>query len=164
MPASPILTPQGATRPLEARSFKPMVSTLLLGVGVALLIATLIDFGILWIVQHQSNSQWEFAALSTTFDNFSLLLIGLAAVAAGLHLGNAGSLLNQRVLTVIAFLLGLCAALGALLLVTDFFDVRNKVDGVTRDAFYTTMAKSVTLAVIYTITLFVTGIRGLRSR
>jgi hypothetical protein len=164
MPASPILTPQGATRPLEARSFKPLVSTLLFGAGVALLIATLIDFGILWVGQYQSNSQWEFAALSTTFDNFSLILIGLAAVAAGLHLGNSGTILSQRVLTILAFLLGLCAALGALLLITDFFDVRSKVDGVTRTAFYTTMAKSVTLATIYAVTLVVAGLRGLRGR
>ena len=163
MPA-PVLTPQGSPKSSDAYALRPLLGTLLYWVGIALLLGAVIDFGVLWAVQYQGNAQWEFAALTSTFDNYSLIVIALAALAAGMYFRDRSAVWGPRIVVILCFVFALLALLGAFLLVTDFFEVRTKIEQSARTAFKASMVKSFALSILYVIALTTAGFRGLKRR
>ena len=162
MPTSPILTPPAEGHRVELRSLRPFVGTLLLGVGIALITGALIDYGILWLLQFESNSQWEFAALTTSLDNFALILVGLAAWGGGLHLKDSHALWAQRFLGLLCILFGVLMFAALFFLVTDYFELHTSIEDLARPAFHASMAKATIQAAVYGMSLVVAGVRGIR--
>ncbi len=166
MPASPLLTPseRRGSRSADPSVLKPQAGTLLLSVGVALLFSTLVDFGILWGLQYQPEPEWEFTALTTTVDQWSLIVIGITGIGAGLYLRQSHSVWSERLVTLLCLLSMTATALIGILLGLDFFPVRQALGQADRAQFYAIFTKSAVLTGIYTIALGIVGFRGIRIR
>ncbi len=162
MPANPVMPTRtdSSTPRSDARG---AIAGLLTGLGIALLLAALIDISVLWAIQREPNAQSDFAALTTTLDNFSLVVIALAALGGAILLrdGGVGTL---RVLGALCLIAGAVAGFVGVLLLLDFFQVRGLMQGPARALFLATAAKGLALAGIYTVFLVAGGVRALRGR
>jgi hypothetical protein len=139
------------------------IASLLTGLGVALLLAALIDIAVLWGIQREPNAQADFAALTTTLDSYSLVVIALAALGGAILLRESG-VGALRVLGAVCLIAGALAGFFGVLLLLDFFQVRGLMQGPARSLFLATTAKGLALAGIYSLFLVVGGVRALRGR
>lgn len=162
MPANPVMPTRtdSSTPRSDARG---AIAGLLTGLGIALLLAALIDISVLWAIQREPNAQSDFAALTTTLDNFSLVVIALAALGGAILLRDAG-VGTLRVLGALCLIAGAVAGFVGVLLLLDFFQVRGLMQGPARALFLATAAKGLALAGIYTVFLVAGGVRALRGR
>jgi hypothetical protein len=164
MPASPVLPtrPDATSAPrLDARA---ALTSLFTGLGLALLLAALIDIAVLWAIQREPNAQADFAAITTTLDSFSVVVIALAALGGAtlLREGGRGSL---RLLGTLCLIAGAAAGLLGLLLLLDYFQVRGLMqDARARSIFHATTLKGLALAGLYALFLTSAGVRALRGR
>ena len=166
MPPSPILTPseRSGLRSSDVSALRRMVGTLLSCVGVALLFSTLVDLGILWWLQYQPDPEWEFTSLATTVDQWSLVVIGITGISAGLYLRRSTSTWSERLVVLLCFISVTATGLIGVFLALDFFPVRQTLDQPDRAQFYTMFTKSIVLTGIYTLALGIAGFRGIRNR
>lgn len=162
MPTTPVMPtrPDASTPRANPRA---AIASLLTGLGLALLVAAIIDIAVLWTIQRESNAQAEFAALTTTLDNFSLVVIALAALGGALLLKDSG-VGALRVLGAVCLIAGAVAGFTGVLLLLDFFQVRGLMQGPARPLFLATAVKGLTLAGVYALFLLAAGLRGLRGR
>ena len=164
MSHTPLLAPsEVGAPPRSSQSLKAVAGTLLLGVGVALLIGTLIDLGVLWLSQYEDSPQWEFSAIATTLDQYSLILVGLAGVASGLHLRGATGRFARGTVTFLCVLAMVAVIFLGLLLVTNFFAVRLTVEDDDRASLIAAAGKAGVIAAIDTLVLAAAAFRGLRQ-
>lgn len=162
MPANPVMPTRSdsSTPRIDARG---AIASLLTGLGIALLLAALIDIGVLWAIQREPNAQADFAALTTTLDSYSLVVIALAALGGAILLRDSG-VGALRVLGALCLIAGAIAGFVGVLLLLDFFQVRGLMQGPARSLFLATTAKGLALAGIYTLFLVAAGVRALRGR
>lgn len=157
MPRPQIIEPKPSSRSVAGTDLGPITATLLIGGGLGILLATVLDLAVLWAVQRQATAQWEFTAVVTTLDHYSLLLIGLGAVLGGCYLRGV----DRRWVAVGVGLMALVGALGAvglgLLLAKDFLAIRKVVEPDAVASFRAAVFKGLSLAGIYTLTLGKTG-------
>lgn len=166
MPQSPVMPTRpdasaAATLEPNSRATGRAVASLLTGLGVALIVAALVDIAVLWAIQKEPNAQADFAALTATLDNFSLIVIALGALGGALMLRGAG-VGALRVLGVISLIAGIMAAAVGVLLLLDVIQIRGLMQGNARPLFLATGLKGLTLAAVYSLFLVVAGVRALR--
>lgn len=162
MPTNPVMPTRSdsSTPRTDARG---AIASLLTGLGIALLLAALIDIAVLWAIQREPNAQADFAALTTTLDSYSLVVIALAALGGAILLRDSGVGV-LRVLGALCLIAGAIAGFVGVLLLLDFFQVRGLMQGPARSLFLATTAKGLALAGIYTLFLAAAGVRALRGR
>ncbi|HUL70843.1 MAG TPA: hypothetical protein VLT17_11480 [Gemmatimonadales bacterium] len=153
MPRPQIIEPKPSSRSVAGTDLRPATATLLIGGGTGILLATILDLAVLWAVQRQPNAQWEFTAVVTTLDHYSLLLIGLGAILGGCYLRGV----DRRWVAVSVGLIALVGALGAvglgLLLAKDFLAIRKVIEPDAIAGFRAAVVKGLSLVGIYTLTL-----------
>ncbi len=133
--------------------------------GGVLLAGTVLDWLVLWLLQRQSSTQWEYVALQNSLEAIPRAAIGLALIAGGLYLGRARSAGGFRAVGVAFLLLGLAAAAIGALLVMDYFVLGKMVAGrvpVAHAMLKTVTVRSLALSALMTIVLGATGILGMR--
>lgn len=166
MPQSPVMP----TRPdaSAAASLEPntratgrAVASLLTGLGLALIVAALVDIAVLWAIQKEPNAQADFAALTATLDNFSLIVIALAALGGAMLLRGAG-IGSVRILGTMSLIAGIVAGAIGVLLLLDVIQIRGLMHGNARPLFLATGLKGLTLAAVYALALVIAGIRAMR--
>ncbi len=162
MPTNPVMPTRSdsSTPRTDARG---AIASLLTGLGIALLLAALIDIAVLWAIQREPNAQADFAALTTTLDSYSLVVIALAALGGAILLRDSGVGV-LRVLGALCLIAGAIAGFVGVLLLLDFFQVRGLMQGPARSLFLATTAKGLALAGIYTLFLAAAGVPALRGR
>lgn len=132
-------------------------------VSVILVLGTLVDLGVLWLVQRQSAVQWEFVALVNTLDAFPRLVLGLGAAYIAFVVRRSTSMLGYRLLGTLVLLLGLAGAALGVLLLTDYFVLARVVqEADTRVAFQSLIVKGLALSGFYFVLLTPIGALGLR--
>ena len=162
MPTNPVM-PTRSDSPSPRTDARGAIASLLTGLGVALLLAALVDIAVLWGIHREPNAQADFAALTTTLDSYSLVVIALAALGGAILLRDSG-VGALRVLGALCLIAGALAGFVGVLLLLDFFQVRGLMQGPARSLFLATTAKGLALAGIYTLFLLAAGVRGLRAR
>ena len=166
MPQTPVMPTRpdasaAATLEPNTRATGRAVASLLTGLGVALIVAALVDIAVLWAIQKEPNAQADFAALTATLDNFSLIVIALGALGGALMLRGAG-IGALRVLGTMSLIAGIVAAAVGVLLLLDVVQIRGLMQGNARPLFLATSLKGLTLAAVYSLFLLVAGIRAIR--
>jgi hypothetical protein len=132
--------------------------------GLAILIASLFDYGILWIGQRQDVLQWEFIAVTRTMEGFDNLIFSTALIYLGLYMGDRMGVWANRILCSWLLFLGL-ASLGLLgLTVLNYLGLRADVQPQAASLFRTSVVKTAFLALLYAGLLFPAGLLGFRSR
>lgn len=132
-------------------------------VSGVLVLGTVVDLGVLWLAQHQSNPQWEFVALVRTLDAFPRLALGFALAYVARLLCRSRSKLGHRVLGVLVLLLGLVGAALGVLLLTDYFVLARVVEGANAQlALRSTVVKGLMLSGLYLVLLTPIGALVLR--
>ncbi|MGH7584686.1 MAG: hypothetical protein ACREMH_00395, partial [Gemmatimonadales bacterium] len=145
MPQSPVLPTRpdaSAAAGLEpnSRATGRAVASLLTGLGVALIVAALVDIAVLWAIQKEPNAQADFAALTATLDTFSLIVIALGALGGALMLRGAG-IAALRILGTMSLIAGIMAAAVGVLLLLDVIQIRGLMQGNARPLFLATSLK-----------------------
>ena len=133
--------------------------------GGVIVIGTLLDWLVLWLLQRQPSTQWEYVAFQNSLEAIPRAAIGLALIAGGLHLGRVRSATAFRVLGAAFLVLALAAAVIGVLLVMDYFVLGKMVAGRAPAAhamLKTVTARSLGLSALFTIVLGVTGLVGMR--
>lgn len=129
-----------------------------------LLIGSVIDLGVLWVLQRQNQPQWEFVAIANTLDAFPRFALALAGAYLALFVGRSTSLISFRVLATAAILLGVVsAALGALM-VTDYLALAKLASTQQQvvAALKSAMVKAGALSVFFCMASLLVGILGWR--
>lgn len=144
--------------------FSDTVARLLLVAGSAVLIATLFDFGLLWIGQRQNAIQWEFVATTRTMENFDNLITSTALIYLGLYMADRVGVWINRILCTWVIVMGLMALALLGLAVLNYLGLRADVQPQAVSLFWTSMLKTAFLALLYAGFLFPAGLLGFRSR
>ena len=139
----------------------------LIGIGLLMTVASLVDIGVLWLAQRAPNINWEFAALqSTASDGFFNLTVASGFIFAGLGIRRTSSMAVYR--TFAAFLLAL--AVGAFAVggfaVTNYFALVS-VAGVDEAALSTVRGAALKVGLISAANcalFMLLGILGFRAR
>ena len=93
--------------------------------GLLMLLGSLIDHGILWVIQFQTSPQWEFVAATNTLEAMPRYGIAMGFLFAALALADVRSLVLMRVMAGGLFLLGLLSLGLGLLLISDYLSLIN---------------------------------------
>ena len=144
--------------------FSGAVSRTSLVAGLAVLIATLFDFGVLWIGQRQAALQWEFVATTRTMESFDNLITSTALVYLGLFMSDRLGVWANRILCTWLLALGFLALALLGLAVLNYLGLRADVQPQAASLFRTSLVKTVFLALLYAGLLFPAGLLGFRSR
>lgn len=136
-----------------------------LGLGVAggvLLLGTLVDLAVLWVLQREPGLQWEFVAISSTTDAYPRLVLSIGLLYGALSAARSTRLGAYRVLGGALVGLGIAAAgLGALM-VTNYFALSGSVQPAAARAFRSTAIKALGLCALYVVALVPVGLLSLR--
>ncbi len=133
--------------------------------GSVLLIGTLLDWLVLWLLQRQPSTQWEYVAFQNSLEAIPRAAIGLALIAGGLHLGRVRSTAAFRALGAAFLMLALAAAAIGVLLVMEYFVLGKMAAGripAAHAMLKTVTARSLGLSVLFALVLGTTGLVGMR--
>ena len=163
---SPIITdtaPSDARRVGPDRSgFERHAALGLWAAGLVLILGTVIDLAILWVLQRQAVPTWEFVAISNTLEAYPRLVLGFGLLYPALFFQRWGSVGGYRVLSSLLFLLGIGAAVLGVLEVTDYFVLRAEASPQTLPFLQSTAMKASALAGIFFLVLATVGVLGWR--
>jgi hypothetical protein len=148
-----------ATNPGLARP----AAAALLAAGLVFVAGSLADYVILWLINRQDGPQWEFAAVTTTVEGMSRIVLGVALVYAGLHLRARPSVWLRRALGAALLLIALAALVLAALMAMDFLALRNVVRPEAIATFRATTGKTLFLCAIYALVALPAAVVSLRS-
>lgn len=154
-----------ASRPGRPSSHQPFGKVAALGMWAAgglLLLGSLVDLGILWIVQHQRNPQWEFVAIASTLEGLPRFAMALAFFYAALYLRRSTSLAAYRTLSAGVLVVGLVGGGLGVLALMDYLALSSMVAGVPESLIRSTALKAVALGGIFLLLLVPLGLLGLR--
>jgi uncharacterized membrane protein YidH (DUF202 family) len=99
---------------LEYKDPKATEGSLFVTIGAALALVGLVDLGLLWFPMQLGTAGWEFAAVSRTFTNAPMTMMGLVLVAVGLVRRGTGAVMMRRVAMLFALLSFVLVAMGML--------------------------------------------------
>jgi hypothetical protein len=135
----------------------------LLAAGILFIAGSVADYVILWLINRQSGPQWEFAAVTTTVEGMSRIVLGIALLFGGLHLRGKPARWSTRLLGVGLILIAVSSVALAGLMALDFLALRNLVRPEAIPTFRATTAKTLFLCAVYIITTLTAGIISVRS-
>lgn len=153
----------GSRTPLRAPRLDGLASLGAIAAGTVLLTGSVVDLGILWLLQRQDSPQWEYVAIANTLEAVPLVLIGLALLYAALAFRRVEGMLGYRLLAGAMLLLGLTGAALAALVVTSYLAIVRVVQQPEAVLMLQSVAlKSVVLGGLYFLVLTPLGALGLR--
>jgi hypothetical protein len=136
----------------------------LMAAGLVFVAGSVADYVILWLINRQSGPQWEFAAVTTTVEGMSRIVLGIALLFAGLYLRDAPARWPSRLLGLFLVLLAVASCALAGLMAMDFLALRDVVRPEAVATFHATTAKTLFLCAVYFVTTLTAGIVSLRNR
>lgn len=161
--------PQGTSRtrgprraPAAADHLGRSAGWLATAAGVIYLVGSLVDFGILWLLQRQDTLQWEFVALVQTAEGFPRLVLGAALILAGSSLRGVPARWTHRAIGALVVLLALGAAAIGALAGLNYLSMAGSLQGEAGGLFRSASVKTVALSALYVCVLLPAGIAGLR--
>jgi hypothetical protein len=99
---------------LQYRDPSVTEGNLFLALGTALAVVGAFDLALLWIPMQVGSAGWEFAAVSRTFTNVPMTMVGLVMMAFGLVRRGTRPTMIRRVAVVFAVLSFVLVAMGLL--------------------------------------------------
>lgn len=148
---------------IRAEAFGLNASMAMWAVGGLFLVGSLIDVGVLWLLQRQDNPQWEFVAIVNTLEAFPRFGLAAAFFFAALYFRRSVSLGMYRLVAGVMVALGLVAALLGAMVITDYYVLSEFAQGPEAlAALQSTSAKAVALSMLYFWVLVPLGILGAR--
>jgi|GEM_PF-2409574 len=131
-------------------------------VGLIYLLATIVDFTILWGFQRQDNVQWEFVALTRTAEGWPRLLLAMAFIYVALALKEEPSKLLVKGFGVFLIVLGLAGAAIGAMAGMDFLSLRAVItENPGREALQTSTLKTLALSAMYFLFVVPAGVVAL---
>ncbi len=132
--------------------------------GVVLLVGVFLDLFALWVFQRQDTIQWEFVALGTTTNSYTLMVISAALFYGALAANRTDSVAAYRVVAVAVLLMGLFGLAIGFLIGTNYLAVRSDAR-ITADAaavFKGLVVKSGGVSLLFGGMMTGAGLLGLR--
>lgn len=140
------------------------IGVLVWGAAIALILATLADIGVLWILQRMPTTEWEFIAVSRSLDQGLNLIAGFGFAGVGIGLGSGRyAKVALRAVGGFALLCALGAFVLEVLMIMDYLALRGDVTPESGGGFNGTVAKALLLGTLYALVLLFGGISALRS-
>lgn len=139
------------------------VAMVLWAVAIIYLIGTILDLGILWVLQRQDNVQWEFVAVTRTVEGWPRMILAVAAAFLALYVRGNSSRIAFGLLGAVLIVLGLGGAgLGALA-VMEYLPLHRMAEGAGADMLRSSTVKTLTLSALYFLLLVPAGVLALRG-
>lgn len=162
----PIVVGRGAEKatPASAHPLDRPAAAALIAAGLVFVAGSLADYFLLWVINRQAGSQWEFAAVTTTVEGMSRIVLGIALIYAGLYVRGRPVTWLRRGMGVALLLMALASVALAGLMALDFLALRNNVRPEAVATFRVTTAKTLFLCALYFIVAVPAGIASLRAR
>ncbi len=129
------------------------------------LIGSAIDLGVLWILQRQPTTGWEFVALQNTLEAFPRFMLGFAFLSVALYLGRPRPETGLRLLGATMLVLAVTAAALGALVAMDYLVLARMVDPrvpLAARVLKIAALKAVALSGADTLVLGVFGVLGIR--
>jgi hypothetical protein len=139
-----------------ARLFVAGGTILLLGVGL--------DLFALWVLQRQDTIQWEFVALGTTTNSYTLMIVSVALFYGALAASRTESIAAYRLMAIVVIVMGLFGLTIGFLIGTNYLAVARDAR-ITPDAasvFKSLVVKSGGVSLLFATGMLFAGVLGLR--
>lgn len=149
-------------KPVPAGGFAKAAGRIAAVAGVIYLIGSLIDNGILWILQRQEGIQWEFVALTRTAENFPDVIVATGLLYLGLESMGRLRVWSNRLMASWVLLLGLIALGMLALTVLNWIGIQSAVNPDAQDVVRQSFIKTSSLTTLYALLLIPAGILGFR--
>ena len=162
---NPRVFTEGPSNRSEAESlFATPTSRAVIVAGVAYLLGSVVDLGILWIGQRQPGLQWEFVAITNTIEAWPRMILALGLIYLGLHISRSRSQTMQRLLAGSLLVLGLGALVLGVLMTLNYLQVSGNLEGDGLSLVRTAVLKTLLLCTLFVTTLIPVGALGVRGR
>lgn len=148
--------------PAGADSFHRHAAYALGAAGAVFLTGTLIDLGILWVLQRQALPQWEFTAVASTAEALPRLTLALGLLAGALFVGRSTSLAAYRAVAAGMVAVALASAALCALMIMDYFALVRMINPEALGIFRSSAFKAVALSGLQLAVLLPLGLLGLR--
>jgi hypothetical protein len=132
--------------------------------GTILLVGVALDLFALWVLQRQPTVQWEFVALGTTTNSYTLLIVSAALFYGALAASRTESVTAYRMVAVGVILMGLFGLIVGFLIGTNYLAV-SKDAGIAPEAaslFKSLVVKSGGVSLLFATGMLFAGVFGLR--
>ena len=162
---SKIVTAPRAPAPSGIRVDSPLgvyASRALWATGIIYFVGTLVDLGILWIIQRQAGVQWEFVALTNTVEAWPQLILSVALCYAGFALAGSESLGLQRTLAAVSLLLGIGGVVFGALETLNYLTLAASASGTGTNLILSAFVKTMILCGLYVLLFIPLGILGFK--
>lgn len=143
--------------------FGPHSGRALAVAGLITLIGSLVDLGVLWVMQRQPGIQWEFVAITRTAEAWPRLVLAVGLVYGGAHLAEVTSGLIYKSLAVVLVALGFGGLLLGAILMLNYLSVEGAASGAAGELVRSAVVKTLLLCALYVVLLVPTGVMGLKS-
>jgi hypothetical protein len=131
--------------------------------GFVMLVGSMLDLGILWLLQRQSNPQWEYVAVANTMEAVPRLVLGLGLLYAAVYLAGVGRMWVYRAFAATLVFLGLFSLACGGLILTSYLALAKMVTEPEAYAMLRSVAiKALGLSSLYVAVLIPAGIWGMR--
>lgn len=137
---------------------------LFLAGGAVLLAGVLIDLFALWVLQRQDTIQWEFVALGSTTNSYTLMVVGAALLYGALAVTKNESVTAWRLVGGLVLLMGLFGLVIGFLIGTNYLAVRREA-GITPEVssvFKGLVVKAGGVSLLFGLAMTAAGALGLR--
>jgi hypothetical protein len=150
--------------PVPADAFRKHAGLGFAAAAALFFVGSVIDLVVLWVLQRQSQPEWEFIAITRTVDAYPRFVLAIALLFGALYLSQSTSLLWYRLGAAAMLTLGVAAVFLGILMVMNYFALASLAAGQT-DALAmlrSSAFKAVSLSGIFALLLIPLGAMGLR--
>jgi len=132
--------------------------------GSILLLGVALDLFALWVLQRQDTVQWEFVALGTTTNSYTLMIVSAALFYGALAASRTESVAAYRVAAVGVILMGLFGLAVGFLIGTNYLAVSRdaRIAPEAASLFKGLVIKSGGVSLLFAIGMLLAGVLGLR--
>jgi hypothetical protein len=131
--------------------------------GIIMLLGVMVDLGVLWILQHEPNPQWEFTAVANTVESVPRVVYGLGFLFVALHMMGSRRTGWYRVLGASLIAVGVLSIALAILLVLSYFPLSKLITQATVYTMLRSVAiKTIALCGLYAAVAVPLGVLSLR--
>lgn len=149
---------------LRPQDFSGRVAAVVAAAGLLLLIGSLIDVGVLWILQRQPSPQWEFAAGTRTIDASTRFASAFGFLYLAAFLSGRSSVTWYRVLGAVLILFATGVAVLGGIVASDYLALNRMVTDQPEamSLFRSSTIKSVSVAAVAFVLFLTAGIFSVR--
>jgi hypothetical protein len=132
--------------------------------GTILLVGVALDLFALWVLQRQPTVQWEFVALGTTTNSYTLMIVSAALFYGALAASRTESVNAYRAVAVGVILMGLFGLIVGFLIGTNYLAVSKdaRIAPEAASLFKGLVVKSGGVSLLFATGMLFAGVFGLR--